>query len=96
MSKTVWKFPLGLWNEESIIVPEGSVFRSVGMQRSKLCVWVEVSTDATLAKCSRTIYVCGTGHLIPEGDAIKFIGTAIDHDLNLVWHVYASDEEKVP
>lgn len=85
--KTIWKFPLAITDEQSVMVPKGARALSVGIQDGQLVMWCEVvpGQDTIFA----TVSVRGTGHPLGIADGLGFVGTAIDRGRALVWHVYA-------
>ena len=84
--KTIYKYPLVLSAKQTITVPEGAVFRCVGMQGEFAVLWAEVDTDAN--QRYRDIEIFGTGQPIPQdmGVSRQYIGTVFER--SFVWHVY--------
>lgn len=82
--RTIWKFEL---EDGKVKMPACAVIRHVGCQRTTVCIWAEVVSDAPLE--TRTFEVFGTGHEIPvsKGQRYRYLGTAQDF-AGFVWHVY--------
>lgn len=83
--KTIYKYPLAIMGEQSVQMPEYAAILRVGMQAGQLCLWAEVNTDKPIEK--RTIEIFGTGHEMTKTHK-DYIGTAIDDQNGLVWHVF--------
>lgn len=81
--RTIWKFPLNMSYETVINAPLGASFRHVDRDPTgKLCVWMEVETlNSSIPK---TIYVIGTGHLVPPHS--NYLASIVDG--SFVWHLY--------
>jgi len=82
---SIWKYPLEIDDEQWIDIPRGAKFLSVGVQRGKVCLWVQVDSDAP--KESQLIVMHGTGHPM-KSDSMQFIGTVMLYDGDLVFHVF--------
>jgi len=82
---TIWKFPLAVTDEQSVIMPEGAEILCAEVQHEQLCLWALVNPDAP--KQRRIIEVFGTGHDMPDG-CRKYIGTVQMMHGSLVWHVF--------
>jgi hypothetical protein len=79
--KTIWKYPLS--PSALMEIPEDSNILAIQVQRSQVCMWVELDTDKPLV--SRYIRYYGTGHELPD-DPGEYISTFQLGDL--VFHVY--------
>ena len=83
--RTVWKYELELVDEwQNRPMPRGSTVVHVSAQHNKPCLWAEVTSEFTLA--DRWFMVEGTGHPV-EHDG-RYVGTALTHGGDLVWHVF--------
>jgi hypothetical protein len=82
--KVVWKYRLQFADEQVIEMPVGATVAHVGMQDGYLCLWMIV--DPSQAKRGRHLYVRGTGH--PLEDTLTYLGSAVEEDRPLVWHVF--------
>jgi len=68
-------------------MPEQAVILSAAMQGAKLVIWAKVNTKFDDFK--KMIVIRGTGNPISE-TAVDgpFIGTVLDENTGLVWHVF--------
>ena len=91
--RTIWKFPIGLIQQQKISMPRGAVIRHVANNpiQGGGCLWAEVDTDAPLEP--RMILIFGTGgqqFVASDPDypilGPRYIGTFMTG--SLVWHVY--------
>lgn len=73
MSKAVWKFTLRPIIE--IEMPDGAQVLSVQEQHGELCMWALVDTSKPMVK--RKFLTFGTGHILPDGKRLEFVGTAL-------------------
>jgi len=87
MVNSIYKYPLFITDRQLITVPKGSVPLAVQYQRTTLCLWVWVDKDEP--SIEQLVYVYGTGNPILEQiEDVKYVGTAQDPILPLVWHVF--------
>ncbi len=87
--KTIWKFPVGVANEQTVAMPEGAKALSVQVQKDFLCIWAIVDSEAPVRDV--TVYVCGTGHPLDMGEDTVYVGTVQVASGGLVWHVFMKD-----
>ena len=96
--KTIWKFPLEVTDEQTVMMPKGAEILSAHVQVSvdvdaaheSVCLWALVDTDAKLQK--RVVEIFGTGNPIDiPGVTHKFIGTVQMRGGSLVWHVFEQE-----
>lgn len=86
--KTIWKYPLEVTDEQTIMVPKGGRLLTVQVQNGVPCLWALV--DPVALKEPRTLYTYGTGH--PVGVATAHLGSyQLDNGL-LVFHVFSDYE----
>lgn len=84
--KTIWKFPLLLEDEVSVMMPEGAIVLTAAAQRGSVFLWAVVDPKAPMR--IRRFAVRGTGH--PVGDDLVYhVGTVQLHDGDLVFSVFA-------
>jgi len=83
MSRTIFKFQLGINDAQTIKMQRGAIIRSVQDQGGILWLWAEL--DRTAPMEDRIIEIFGTGHLIPDGDR-TYLSTV--QQGGFVWHVY--------
>lgn len=92
--KTIWKFDISLAKvKHAVEMPLHAKIVHVGMKPQDtqswgtipvFSIWAEVETETSLRK-TRTFYIVGTGHEIP--DQSQHIGTMVMND-SYVWHIY--------
>ncbi len=82
--KTIYKYELGIVDEQSISMPAAFKPLSVQIQKGKLCMWSAVDLDVNYAMI--TVRIVGTGHPFPDFNDCQYIGTA--QDGQFVWHVF--------
>lgn len=87
--KTIWKFPLGVADQQSIRAPGLEKVLSVQLQGKQPMLWGVVNTD----KPDRTwlVQLVGTGHPVNDllYDSRHFVDTFQVYEL--VFHVFAYD-----
>ena len=85
---TIWKYVLKPIC--ALEMPKGAQILSVHAQASSvhedICMWALV--DPTQTKEIREFAVFGTGHPVPPGANMKFLGTAMLNEGRLVFHVF--------
>ncbi len=82
---TIWKTILSAVDKQTISVPQGARFLTVGAQGSDICLWFLCNPDN--APENRAIRIYGTGHEVPETPG-EYIGTALLFDGTLVLHAF--------
>ena len=82
---TIYKYPLGVTDDQTIEMPKYSDILSIHMQHGAPCMWVRVVTDNPLVK--RHFKTYGTGHPVDSDKGI-FRGTFLTDNDNLVFHVF--------
>lgn len=83
MSKVIWKFPVEVTDEFTVLMPEASEVLSVAVQGDEPQMWALV--DLTTPMKNRTFLVVGTGNPAPE-NAGRFVGTWQGGPF--VWHLF--------
>lgn len=83
--KIIYKYPIVITQDQTVLVPRGAKFLSVMDQNGALCLWFEVETVNPVE--ARAIEVHGTGNPINDtcGKRIH-IGSVIQGPC--VWHVF--------
>ena len=92
--KAVLKFPLEVVDRQSVPMPAGAEILYVEMQHGKPTLWALCSD--TEQSDLRKIAIRGTGHPISADLVTKeqnYIGTCIDRERGLVWHVFEGELE---
>ena len=81
----VWKYTLDVVDEQEIGTPAVWKPLHVQHQNGELTLWAEV--DPAMPMITRSIVIIGTGHPF-DSEGLTHIGSAVDPDRTLVWHVY--------
>lgn len=89
--KTIWKFPLDITGEQTVVIPKDAWFLSVGDQGGRLTLWAMVDPESEREE--RPIRIHGTGHPIPNTEQLGYIGTVQMNGGALVWHVFKGRTE---
>lgn len=84
MKHTIWKYVLQ--PEISIEMPKGAQVLSVREQGDDICLWALVDPSAEME--TRSFVGFGTGHVIPNAEALRFVDTAHLNQGRLVFHVF--------
>jgi hypothetical protein len=82
--KTIYKYPILVVDEQTVIMPFGAEILTVQMQNGQPCLWALVDTSNPINQ--RHIQVRGTGH--DCSDAGRYIGTFQMENGELVFHVF--------
>lgn len=87
--ETIWKFPIGITDEQIVHAPGPFVPLSVQFQDGTLCIWAVVD-PAAKSKHSHRVWVVGTGNPLQWTGEKHFLGTAqhVVGGTTLVWHVF--------
>ena len=93
MSRTIWKFPLDVLDEQIISMPRHAEILSVACQNDALVMWAKVDPENSLRQ--HKIHIRGTGHPLDEEEG-RFIGTVLMAGGSLVWHVFSYELEMDP
>ena len=80
----IWKFPIA--NICEVTMPKGAELLSVGEILGGIFLWAKVDPAKELE--TRCFHVYGTGHNIPSGLNLSFIGTAIIRQGDYVFHIF--------
>lgn len=86
MNKTIWKYELGISQEQQIYLPIGATMLSIQLQEGILCLWALV--DPYVKDELVTIEMYGTGHPVNRDVIHKYIST-IQLENGLVLHCFA-------
>jgi len=82
----VWKWPLELVEEQSLIMPKSAEVVAVQMQGSTPCIWALCDEKAKVEQ--RTFAMYGTGYEMPDNPG-TYIGTFQVPGLRYVFHLFA-------
>jgi hypothetical protein len=94
--QTIWKFPLPIDDQVTVVMPRHSVILCAQEQNGRLCVWARVSPDASWV--GRRLEIVGTGNPCEQVRG-KYVGSAQVRELEgpmLVWHVFDAGEVPLP
>ena len=92
MTKTIWKFPLKIVNDQVIEVPQGAVILTAQAQHDVACLWAVVESDRPTV--GRHIYIRGTGHEIADAQDGDYVGSVQLLGGGLVYHIFAGKAER--
>jgi hypothetical protein len=86
--KSIWRFELDITDETELHMPKGAQILTVQRRENagRLDMWALV--DPTAPQEPRTFRVIGTGHPIPDVDALTYYATAQVAGGQLVFHVF--------
>lgn len=91
--KRIYKYPLQITDKQEIELPVTAEVVAVQAQGDELFFWAAV--DISEKTKPRVFRVIGTGHDIPDGKFLHYLGTVQTHGGVLVWHVFESYESTV-
>lgn len=85
---TIYKYPLAMLDEQTIMIPGGAQLLSVQVQHGVPCVWALVDPVKDKQKVKFRIF--GTGHSVPPRgiETMTYFGTIQMADGDLVFHVF--------
>ena len=83
--ETIWKFELGITDEQTVHIPTGAGLLCVQMQHGVLCLWAMVDPDRPTQPV--LIRILGTGHEIKSCPG-EHLGTVQQQGGALIWHVF--------
>ena len=86
VSLTVHKFTLEIVDEQDVYLPEGAEPLCIQVQWRDPQLWALV--DPTKPLAPRKIRAFGTGHPIPPGENLRYLGTIQKQDGALVFHFF--------
>jgi hypothetical protein len=95
--KTIYKYPIEVTDTQFIEMPEGAKILTVKNQLDVgPCLWAEVETDNPVS--FRRIEIYGTGnpmHVQESASESIYIGTFMQRQDRLVWHVYEIKKKEI-
>ena len=91
--ESVWKYPLDITDEQSIVLPYGARFLSVMEQNNLPTIYACVNPLAGIKEVWH-ISMRGTGHDIGREmlETSEFLGTIGTHGGELMWHLWLIKE----
>jgi hypothetical protein len=84
MAKTIWKYKIPIQSEFTLDVPSHSKVLYFQIQDNIPHVWILVDPDSP--KESKGFHLYGTGH--PLDYFGRYIGSCLQFDGQLVWHLF--------
>ncbi len=85
MARKIYKYPLEITDQQTILMPAGARILSAQYQGPQLVIWALVSLDATPTR--RYIWIIGTGNPMPS-KVLNHIDTVQMPGQPIVWHVF--------
>lgn len=82
----IFKYKLEVGDKMHIDMPSGAEVLAVQVQYDTVCIWALVDPDRPTQ--TRTFRVFGTGHEMPQSEALNYIGTFQLLDGQFVGHVF--------
>jgi len=70
--QTIWKFPLAIMAEQTVVIPGAARLLSVQMQNGVLCLWAVVNPLSQRTPYTIRMYGTGHGHEVIKG---QYLGT---------------------
>ncbi len=90
MSRTIYKYPIEVTDEQTIYMHKDADILCVQMQHGRPCIWAMVDRDTSPDPHRFEVY--GTGHTIREPEGLTYIGTFQVRDGALVFHLFERKE----
>jgi len=90
MTKTIWKFPLQVADEQIVQMPKNAEILTIQAQKGDAYLWAIVNPDNALE--DRIILCRGTGHEIQSEFNIKYISTCQFYEGDIIFHYF----ERIP
>jgi hypothetical protein len=84
----IFKYRMMITDTQKVLMPKGAKILTVQIQHGVPCLWALVNQPAP--DVEREFRVIGTGHPIPDAEALEYIGTIQVHEGGLVFHVFES------
>ena len=84
--KTIYKYPLEIKDEQTVMLPQGAQILSVANIRGQICLYALVNPESP-SEIHR-IAMFGTGGPFWATSLVKFIGTVGYHNESLVFHIF--------
>ena len=82
---TIWKFPIEITRNQTIIVPENAKVLHVGLDTEGTpCLWCQVETNNT--RVDMPVAVVGTGFALPTESGWTYAGSFNQGPFG--WHVF--------
>lgn len=90
--RQVWKYPLRVMDVQTIQVPGGAKFLKAmaDPHGDFINLWFLLRPVNALE--SRTFYVYGTGHTIPDGTFLRHLETVSMQNGTFIWHIFEAED----
>lgn len=85
LDQRIYKFPLEVTDEQTVMLPDGSWVLSAQFQNGQLCLWARVSVGEPTSPW--TVRIVGTGNAMPDTLG-QHLDTVQQAGGLLVWHVF--------
>jgi len=85
--KKIFKYPLEVEDKQVVMMPEDAEILCIQVQHGTPCIWALVDPALAVSQ-ERTLLTFGTGHELPSGVEMTYIGTYQMHSDSLVFHVF--------
>ena len=86
MTSTVFKYQFGIYDDVVLKMPANARILSFRNQNETPTIWALVNSD--LPEEFRTFRLAGTGHDLDDMDKLKYIGTDLFMNGELVFHLF--------
>lgn len=83
---TVYKYPLQITDEQTVIMPKYPHYLTLQWVRGELCLYAVVKPDNPPSE--HKFIIVATGQEIPNDYPLIYMGTVTQRDERLVWHVF--------
>lgn len=87
----IYKYPLVVTDEQTIMLPEGAKVLTLEEQYGEPMLWALVDPDAK--KEGRLVRIYGTGHEVDRSD-LRYVSTFQMHGGALVFHVFMDGDDE--
>lgn len=84
----IWKYELPVTDEFELDLPAHAIALAVQTQYDRPCLWVQFHNRDRENFQKRKFSIFGTGHKMPEGDALRYVGTFQLSGGAFVGHLY--------
>jgi hypothetical protein len=86
--KRIFKYPLAIEREQTLLLPRAATILCVQAQRGQAQLWAAVDDGAAIE--ARHIFMCGTGGVMPVdlSDGATYLGSVQLNDGHFVWHFF--------
>lgn len=86
----VFKYKFEITDEQIIEMPAGAKVLTVAQQHKDMCLWALVNPLREPVKLR--LWIVGTGHPAGHVAGMRYIGTFMLHDGQLVFHVFMEED----